>query len=171
MLSVVVLIVCNVLFNFSVLTMANTSSTYLFQKVMSSLSAIALFSRSCMTASARKLERGEPMGVPDICLYHVSWNRNSVHRQRFSKSRMSRLSRLVFNFQDSFLLSMRSVMVIAVAHRMDVNKETTSKDTTVSSVLILRFCIWSRNVFTLPVVYGEDLTRDESNLYRNFETW
>ena len=38
------------LFNFSVLTMANTSSTYLFQKVMSSLSAIVLFSRSCMTA-------------------------------------------------------------------------------------------------------------------------
>ena len=68
MLSVVVLIVCNVLFNFSVLTMANTSSTYLFQKVMSSLSAIVFFSKSCMTASPRKLERGEPMGVPDNCL-------------------------------------------------------------------------------------------------------
>ena len=68
MLLIVVLIVCNVLFNFSVLTMANTSSKYLFQKEMSSLSAIVFFSQSCMTASARKLERGEPMGVPGICL-------------------------------------------------------------------------------------------------------
>ena len=67
---------------------------------------------------------------------------------------MPHLSKLVFDFQDSFSLSMRSVMVIAVARGMDVNKETTSKDTMVSSVLILRFCIWSRNVFTLSVVYG-----------------
>ena len=65
-LSVVVLIVCNVLFNCPVLTMAIMLSTYVFQKVMSSLSAIALFSRSGMTASARKLERGELMGVPDM---------------------------------------------------------------------------------------------------------
>ena len=70
-----------------------------------------------------------------------------------------------------FSLSMRSVMVIAVARGMDVNKETTSKDTIVSSVLILRFCIWSRNVFTLAVVYGEGLSKGESNLDRNFETW
>ena len=84
---------------------------------------------------------------------------------------MSCLSRLVFDFQDSFSLSMQSVMVIAVERGMDVNKETTSRDTLVSSVLILRFCIWSRNVFTLSVVYGEDLTRGESNLDRNFETW
>ena len=84
---------------------------------------------------------------------------------------MLRLSRLVFDFQDLFSLSMRSVMVIAVARGIDVNKETTSKDTMVSSVLILRFCIWSRNVFTFPVVYDEDLTRAESNLERNFETW
>ena len=77
---------------------------------------------------------------------------------------MSRLSRLVFDFQDSFSLSMRSVMVIAVARGMDVNEETTSKDIVFSSLLILRFCIWSRNVFTLAVVYVEDLTRGESNL-------
>ena len=89
----------------------------------------------------------------------------------FSKSRMSCLSRLVLDFQDSFSPSMRSVMVIAVVHGMDVNKEMASKDTMVSSVLILRFCIWSRNVFRLAVVYGEDLTRGESNLDRNFETW
>ena len=101
----------------------------------------------------------------------MSWNRSSVHRQRFSKSRISRLSRLVFDFENSSSLSVRSVMVIAVARGMDVNKETTSKETMVSSVLILRFCIWSRNVFTLPVVYGEDWTRGESNLDRNFETW
>ena len=68
MFSVVVLIVCNVLFNFSVFTIANKSSTYLFQKVMSSLSVSVLFSKSCITASARELERGELMGVPDICL-------------------------------------------------------------------------------------------------------
>ena len=37
-------------------------------------------------------------------------------------------------------------------------------------MLILKFCIWSRNVFTLPAIYGEDLTRGESNLGGNFET-
>ncbi len=32
---------------------------------MSGLCVTDLFSRSCMTASARKLERGDPIGVPE----------------------------------------------------------------------------------------------------------
>ena len=51
-----------------VFTMANTSSIYRFQKLMSLLALTVFFSRSCNTASARKLESGEPIGVPVICL-------------------------------------------------------------------------------------------------------
>ncbi len=52
----------------SFLTVARTSSTYLFHVLMSGLIVTDLFSRFCMTASARKLERGDPIGVPEICL-------------------------------------------------------------------------------------------------------
>ena len=47
---------------------ARRSSTYLFQVLISLLLVTDLISRSCMTASKRKLERGTPIGVPEICL-------------------------------------------------------------------------------------------------------
>ena len=67
MFLVVLLIVCKMSSVLSFLTVANTSSTYLSHVLMSLLLVTALLSRSCITASARKLESGDPIGVPDIC--------------------------------------------------------------------------------------------------------
>ena len=67
-LLVVLLIVCKMTSVLSFLTVARTSSTYLSQVLMLVLLVTDLFSRSCITASARKLDRGEPIGVPEICL-------------------------------------------------------------------------------------------------------
>ena len=64
---VVLLIVCKMSSVLSFLTVANTSSTYLSHVLMSLLLVTALLSRSCITVSARKLETGDPIGVPDIC--------------------------------------------------------------------------------------------------------
>ena len=46
----------------SVFVIENTSSTYLFHGFMLLLSENTLRCKSCMTASAKKLERGDPMG-------------------------------------------------------------------------------------------------------------
>ncbi len=67
MFLVVLLIVCKTSSVLSFLTVANKSSTYLSHVLMSLLFVTALLSRSCITASARKLESGDPIGVPDIC--------------------------------------------------------------------------------------------------------
>ncbi len=67
MFFVVLFIVCKMSSVLSFFTVAITSSTYLSQVLMSLLLVTDLLSRSCITASARKLERGEPMGVPEIC--------------------------------------------------------------------------------------------------------
>ena len=66
--SVVVFSLCRILSISFVLTIAPTSSTYLSQSLMWGLSVTAFCSKSCRTASARKLDSGEPIGVPDICL-------------------------------------------------------------------------------------------------------
>ena len=66
MFSVVLFIACKMSSVLSFLTVARTSSTYRFQVLIFLLSVTDLFSRSCMTASARKLERGDPIGVPEI---------------------------------------------------------------------------------------------------------
>ena len=68
MLFVVLLIVCKMSSVLSLLTVARISSTYLSQVLMSVLLVTDLFSRFCIAASARKLDRGEPIGVPEICL-------------------------------------------------------------------------------------------------------
>ena len=57
--SVVLFIICKMSSVLSFLTVARTSSTYLFHVLISLLLVTDLFSRSCMTASARKLERGD----------------------------------------------------------------------------------------------------------------
>ncbi len=59
-ISKVLFIQCKMSSVLSFLTVARTSSTYLFQVLMSGLCVTDLFSRSCMIASARKLERGDP---------------------------------------------------------------------------------------------------------------
>ena len=59
MFLVVLLIVSRMSSVLSFLTVASTSSTYLSHVLMSSLFVTALLSRSCITASARKLESGE----------------------------------------------------------------------------------------------------------------
>ena len=52
----------------SFLTAARMSSTYLFHVLLSLLLVTDLFSKSCVTASAKKLERGDPKDVPEICV-------------------------------------------------------------------------------------------------------
>ncbi len=61
MFLVVLSIVCKKSFVFSFLIAANTSSTYLSHVLMSLLFVTALLSRSCITASARKLESATPL--------------------------------------------------------------------------------------------------------------
>ena len=51
----------------SFLTAARMSSTYLFHVLLSLLLVTDLFSK-CVTASAKKLERGDPKDVPEICV-------------------------------------------------------------------------------------------------------
>ena len=68
MLFVVLLIVCKMSSVLSLLTVARTSSMYLSQVLMSVLLVTDLFFRSCITASARKQDREEPIGVPEICV-------------------------------------------------------------------------------------------------------
>jgi hypothetical protein len=68
MFSVVLFMVCKISFVLSFITVARTSSTYLSHVLILLLLVMDLFSRSCITASARKLESGDPIGVPKICL-------------------------------------------------------------------------------------------------------
>ena len=51
----------------SVFVIANALSTYLFHSFML-LSENTLHSKFCMMVLAKKLERGDPIGVPDVCL-------------------------------------------------------------------------------------------------------
>ena len=95
MFFVVLLIVCKMLSTLSYLTVASTSSTYLSHVLMSLLLVTALHSKSCITVSARKLESGDPIGVPEICLQYLLSKQNSVERHRSSKSRISWMSRSV----------------------------------------------------------------------------
>ena len=69
MFFVVLLIVCKMLSTLSFLTVASTSSTYLSHALMLLLLVTALRSKSCIAVSARKLESGDPIGVPEtyIC--------------------------------------------------------------------------------------------------------
>ena len=67
MFFVLLLIVCK-MFQFCLLPVASTSSTYLFQVLMSLLLATDLSSKSCITASEWKLESGYPLGVTKTCL-------------------------------------------------------------------------------------------------------
>ena len=65
--SVVLFIECKMSSVLPFLTVARTSSTYRFHVLKSLLPVTDLFSRSCMTTSARKLGRGDPIGAPAIC--------------------------------------------------------------------------------------------------------
>ena len=67
MFVVVLSILCTMSSVLSFLTVVSTSSTYLSHVLMLSLFVTALLSRSCITASARKLESGNPIGVSEIC--------------------------------------------------------------------------------------------------------
>ena len=68
MLSVALFMSCNTSLILLVLTVEHTSLTYLCHSLMSLLAATSLFSRSCITASVRKLERSDLIVVPDTCL-------------------------------------------------------------------------------------------------------
>ena len=63
-------------------------------------------------------------------------NWNSVDRQRSSKSSMSDLLSFVLPVQDKLVVRRSSVIRFAVDRGMDVNRDTTSKDTIVSSAPI-----------------------------------
>ena len=65
-MSVVLLIVCNKFSMWCVLVMDIRSSTLRSQSFTLLFFARAWRSKSCITASARKQERGEPMGVPEV---------------------------------------------------------------------------------------------------------
>ena len=70
---------------------------------------------------------------------------------------MSSMSRAVIVFHEGALESSLSVNGLAVC--MGVNKDTTSKDTMVSSGLILRYLICVRKVLTLSMEWGELFVR------------
>ncbi len=72
---------------------------------------------------------------------------------------MSSLSKLVLVCHESSLVSSSFVIRLAVSSGMDVNRETTSKDTMISSGSGLRSLILVRKALALLIVWVDVLTR------------
>ena len=88
----------------------------------------ALRSESCITASARKLESGDPISVPETCLQYLFSKLNSVGRLRLSKSKISCMCNKVLLWQEDSFVRSTSVSCRAVSSGIEGNREATSKE-------------------------------------------
>ena len=100
MFIIVLFKVCRICSVLSFLTMAKMSSTHLFLSLMSVLLVTDCDSSCCIIISAVKVDSGDTICVPEICLWYEFCKENSVKRQRLSKSKMSFLSSCVVACQD-----------------------------------------------------------------------
>ena len=75
-----------------------------------------------------------------------------MEEQRLSSSRISSLSKLVFECHELLLVSSSFMIRLAVSSGMDVKRETTSKDIMISSSSSLRSLILVRQSLALLIV-------------------
>ena len=98
-------------------------------------------------------------------------NWNSVDRQRSSKSSMSDLLSFVLPVQDKLVVRRSSSVIrFAVNREIKINRDTTSKDTIVSSGSFLSSFMCWRNVTALDTEWVDVFTSGWRMLARCFES-